>query len=511
MLNGLKVKAETIIFNVNVGPKQEEEKEVTQEAAPKTFGSFRTLGVSVAFMYVLLIIASSMWGYILSYLQQNKYLWIVQGLGVWSIMMTMHFYLKATPSLTLAATLLACWAAFGMIEDPFVETKIETRFNYPVTQKMEYIGTLLDHSYSILAPAFALRKIVQDCLHDLRSQRCLTELKEGQGVMNVTMMALHVTLQDKNIVEREDVVIQRRTGESMVISFNETVNVPPNFQFPTLPEHDFHQMKLCAIMAMRLKNGNHYFNEYNLWLSAEKNAKSWMEWIEEKCMYAGFFDIFVRNQNFFGYWSQIKFVLMGVKKLIEFVAPDQLGVEKVASWLVASKTIKHPDQYVDMCTIDRCHNSLNISENLRLTQAILSQNVAPVVLPTNDNTCSTQLSGIEFDMENCPYFAIKCMEGFNKYGNRYAPLCPEHCRDALFLSKEDSIKRSCSVNYVIYNNHTQSDQSFIGGSQEEQSYTKYGPGKLNKIFKTILDYAVKMTGGVFLACAHGGMYIRMMR
>jgi hypothetical protein len=510
VLNGLKVRADTVIFNIGSKTNPEEEKEVTQEAAPKNFGSFRTLGVSVAFMYVLLIVVSCVWGYILSYLQQKNYIWIVQGCGVWSIMTTMH-YLKVAPPLTLAATLLACLAAFGMIEDQFVETKIETRFNYPVTQKMELIGATLDHSFSILDPAFALRKVTQDCIHNMRSQLCLSELREGQRVVNVTMKALHMTLQDRSVVEPKDVVIQKHTGESMVISFNETVNVPLNFRFPTLPEHDFHQMKLCAIMAMRLKNGIHYFKEYNLWLKADRNAKSWMEWIEEKCMYAGFFDIFVRNQIFFGYWSQIKFILIGLKKLIEFVAPDQLGVERVANWLVASKSIYHPEQYVDMCTIDRCHGFVDLKDDLRMTRAHLSQNAAPVVLDLYVNkSCPQNLNVIDFDMDNCTLLVDKCMEGFRNYGNRYAPLCPEHCRDALFLREQDSIKRNGSVNILIYFNDTQSHK-FIGGSQEEQSYTKYGPGKLNKIFKTILDYAVKMTGGVFLACAHGGIYIRMMR
>ena len=473
--------------------------QMVSHEVPDAVVSVETYGIPVALAYFLLIAVSGVWGYLLSYLKQNEYLWILQAVGVWSVV-AMTQYLRWKPQFSLVATFVACFAAFGLVHDQFVETHIATRFNYPVTQYMEFEGSKMDSTYSILDPAFALRKATTDCLQDPQSRRCFEALNEGKRVMDVTMKAMHLTLIKESIVEPLNVTVMKRSGIPVVIDFEETVSTPLNYSFPTLFEKDFHEMKLCALMALRLKNGLHYFREYSNWLSAEKNVKSWLDWIENNCMVAGTLDVFLRKYDFFGYWSYIKFFVFGIKQLIEMVAPDQIGVERVASWLVHSKTILHPNQYIDMCTVDRCFSDDQIFDKAFLTQD-------PVVIVGKrmlNSTCPSNLMQLNFDMDNCTILVEKCMNGLNRFGNRAAPLCPKYCRDTLFLNEEDNAKRG-NLSYVVHITDPR-QQARIGGSSEGHCQDESTFGTFNRYLTFVLDGLVKLTLGGGAVIMHGGVY-----
>lgn len=479
-------------------------KKMVLDEVPEALHRVKTCGIPVALAYFLLIAVSGVWGYLLSYLKQNQYLWILQAVGVWIVVATTQYF-NWKPQFSLIASLVACFAAFGLVHDQFVETHIATRFNYPVTQFMEFEGSKMDSTYSILDPAFALRKVTTDCLQDLQSFRCLEALNEGKRVMKVTMIAMHLTLIKESIVEPMNVTVMKRNGPSLVIDFKETTSTPLNYSFPTLFEQDFHEMKLCALMAMRLKNGLHYFKEYSNWLSAEKNVKSWLDWIENNCMFAGVLDVFLRKYDFFGYWSYIKFFVFGIKQIIEMIAPDQIGVERVASWFVHSKTILHPNQYIDMCTVDRCFSNDRIFDKAYLTQ----DPVVVVGKPMLNLSCPTNLMQLNFDMDGCPILVEKCMDGLNRFGSRAAPYCPKYCQDALFLSDEDIAKRG-NMSFVVHITDPR-QQKRIGGSGEEDDRDKSWFGEVNSFLTFLLDGLVKLTLGGGAVIMHGGVYAYVRR
>jgi len=464
------------------------------------------VGPYVVLIYVAVIVFSAIWGFLLSHhrlftecayvqaLNLGAVVQVVQASGICSIVYTL-ITLKSRPSVVFAGCFLACLLSTCAVSDQYVETSVPTRFNGPVYQSMQTHGSLVDPNYSIFDHMVEARKL-SVCETAPLSPECQDVLEENRRVSQIGMLALRKTLEDKTIVEPVSVDLVWTRGPPTYVDFEETVYNAQVQEDEDQGARDLREVKYLALMAKRIKDGNHYFKEYRYWLAATQTQKNVVEWIREHLQSFGVVD-FVLLGIFEHYWASLKVLYPLWNLMLEQVSLNIFKMEEVASWADKSKTVKHPNSTVDICSVDRCVR--NYTSELRVSSEYMrlyNKSAGPSFDELDDQSCPKNLDILPSVMKNCALSVQKCIEGLDQVGSRMQPRCPVHCQNVPVLN-DTYILRRCSNKSIeeIYDFHSRKGRHASDASNHTDD------GFFTRTKRTVRDlvdtlFKISLGGGV---------------
>jgi hypothetical protein len=461
-------------------------------------------GIHVSVVAGFIVFAVFLYSYGIRHVQQYIPLVYIKGLSLAMLPLFLIYNMKVQrKSLVIGAQLVLALFLSQVHDTTFTaDDGVNVRFNYHVYQSMERYGRVHDPKYTGMDPFFSLRKIVLACTHDITSDVCKKDIAEGQRVSLTTMIAMRKVLADSSIVSPRNVILKQVHGMPIFINFDDYVYHTQLSENVDLFTRDQYETKLCALMALRLHEGIHYDIEYRTWLDAGVTVRSLFDMFMSGIMIFTCIDKHILPESAHTLWTWIKLFSVTLQKFFDYLCPNISSIEHMLSWPGFSKRVKRMYESIDPCTVDRCFD--NVTSNVNYVRSFFyseSRSISKAVAVYQDE-CTDNFDDVIAKGGKCYKIANWCIQALDKMGNKLSPWCPEHCKNVLYLNKDELQKRCEEQMRKLKFDYScparDSDRNFV--LQAEQS-------KCTTPFCTIYKYGIDAgqwilaaTGSVFATC-----------